>query len=80
MRLSPGYLAAQVFRPERFMEGSPESASRHPFAYLPFGVGPRKCIGYKFAMEEVIPPQPYLLASEVAASSPGTKLSVATAI
>lgn len=48
--------AAQVFRPERFLDGSLEAASRHPFAYLPFGVGPRKCIGYKFAMEEVTKP------------------------
>lgn len=52
-RVTDNKLPAQVFRPERFLEDSPEAASRHPFAYLPFGVGPRKCIGYKFAMEEV---------------------------
>jgi cytochrome P450 len=38
------------FRPERF---TPEaSASRPPFAYFPFGGGPRQCIGNTFALVE----------------------------
>ncbi len=40
----------EVFDPERF---APEaSAARHRFAYIPFGAGPRQCIGNYLALLE----------------------------
>lgn len=40
------------FKPERFSEDSEEHKTRHKYAYLPFGMGARMCVGNRFAMEE----------------------------
>lgn len=43
--------APDEFRPERFSEAA--VAGRHKYAYLPFGAGPRLCIGAQFALQEI---------------------------
>ena len=40
-----------AFLPERFAPGAPE---RHRFQYLPFGGGPRVCVGARFATAEAL--------------------------
>lgn len=47
---NPRYFAdPDCFKPERWIGENQEI--RHPYAYTPFGVGPRNCIGMRLAME-----------------------------
>ena len=41
-----------IFDPSRFLPGEREKIDR--FAYLPFGVGPRVCIGAAFSIQEAV--------------------------
>jgi enediyne biosynthesis protein E7 len=43
---------AEQFRPERFADA--DANERHKFAYIPFAVGPRHCIGENIAMFEML--------------------------
>ena len=51
-RLPAYWEDAERFEPERFSPA--RSADRSKFVYIPFGAGPRQCIGNHFAMIEML--------------------------
>ncbi|KAK3927038.1 putative cytochrome P450 12a5, mitochondrial [Frankliniella fusca] len=44
---------AKEFLPERWLSDNKELKTNHPFAYVPFGFGPRMCVGKRFASLEL---------------------------
>ncbi|CAN1289041.1 Cytochrome P450 CYP749A22 [Linum perenne] len=40
------------FKPERFREGISEATNNNPVAFIPFGLGPRSCVGSNFVTLE----------------------------
>ncbi|KAD2804352.1 hypothetical protein E3N88_37729 [Mikania micrantha] len=43
---------AHLFKPERFSDGIANAVNKNPGAFIPFGYGPRICVGYNFTINE----------------------------
>ena len=63
------------FRPERWLPGSPRC---HPYAFVPFGAGPRRCIGESLAMMESILVLVSLCQRFSLTKAPSTQVELAT--
>ena len=42
------------FRPGRWIDGHADQNHPHPYSYIPFGGGNRRCLGFAFATQELV--------------------------
>lgn len=63
-----------VFDPRRFLPGRREGVRR--FSYLPFGAGPRVCLGMNFALQEAVILMAHLLGPLRFVLAPGASVRV----
>ena len=66
------------FEPERFIQK--QGSEKHPYAYVPFGLGPRQCIGNRFATMEMQLVLATLLQKFKIHLAPGYKVSIDAAL
>lgn len=52
--LADQYRDPFTFRPTRWLDGHPDRDAPHPYAYVPFGGGARRCLGFAFATMELV--------------------------
>jgi hypothetical protein len=52
-RLPELWPEALEFRPERWDRADPSFVEPIPLSYIPFGAGPRRCLGFAFALTEI---------------------------
>lgn len=51
---SRSFTAPDEFRPERWIDDHPDQDHPHPYSYIPFGGGNRRCLGFAFATQELV--------------------------
>lgn len=59
----------EVFDPDRWLDERKDSVPRH--AYLPFGTGPRSCVGEQFAWAEAVTALAVIARDWTATTRPG---------